>query len=157
MKEASEIAQLLCINTCFAHLTRSDPYLARQIKDAVDRSLSDSSCPVNKLAYEKALTRLARTFGFSPEATSFAWIDTEQDHGCRDPLWLRETVMFHLKKLARHPHGTLLIANLSTVIRPEGKRWTIRRRKAYAEMIGWLRDLVRARTIPERPVDLLFL
>ena len=157
MRETSDIARLLCINTCFAHLTRGDPYLARQIKDAVDRSLSDSSCTVDKLAYRKALDKLARTIGFSPEATSFAWIDTEQDLGCSDPLWLRETVMSHLKILARHSHATLLIANLSTVFRPPGKRWSANRRKAYADMIEWLRDLVQARTLPGHPVDLLFL
>ena len=157
MSEASEIARLLCINTRFAHLTRSDPYLARQIKDAIDQSLSDSANPADKQAYQEALDRLARSFGLSPEAASFVWIDTEQDTGCHDPLWLRESIIAHLKTLTRHSQGTILIANLSTLFRPRGKRWTTRRRNAYADMIGWLRDLVRARTLPDHPVNLLIL
>ena len=157
MSEASEIGRLLCINTRFAHLTRSDPYLARQIKDAIDQSLSNSADPADKQAYQEALDRLARSFGLSPEAASFAWIDTEQDTGCHDPLWLRESIIAHLKTLTRHSQGTILIANLSTLFRPRGKRWTTRRRNAYADMIEWLRDLVRARTLPDRPVNLLIL
>lgn len=155
MRETSDIARLLCINTRFAHLTHSDPYLARQIKDAVDRSLSDIPGPRSKRAYLDALERLAGSFGQSPEATSFAWIDTEEDPGCHDPLWLRETVMTHLKRMARHPNGTLLIVNLVSVFRPKGKRWSPRRREAYAEMVAWLRDLVRARSLPNHPVNLL--
>ena len=157
MRSTSDIAQLLCINTRFAHLTRSDPYLARQIKDAVDRSLSDSTTPADKQAYQKALDRLARSFGLSSEAASFAWIDTEEDPECRDPLWLRETIMSHLKKMAPHSGGTVLIANLSTSFRPPGKRWSPRRRAAYADMVDWLRDLIQARTLPNHPVSLLVL
>jgi len=155
MRETSDIARLLCINTRFAHLTQSDPYLARQIKDAVDQSLSDSSKPVDKKTYQHALDRLARSFGLSPEAASFAWIDTEQDQGCHDPLWLRETVMAHLKTMTRHSQGTILIANLSTVFRPRGKRWSRRRRAAYGEMVEWLRDFVRERSLPDHPIHLL--
>jgi len=153
MRETSDIARLLCINTRFAHLTRSDPYLARQIKEAVDQSL----CPGDKHTFQKALDRLARSFGLSPEAASFAWIDTEQDPDCRDPLWLREAIMVHLKKMARFSQGTILISNLGTLFRPPGRRWTAGRRAAYGEMVGWLRDLIRERSRPDHPINLLLI
>ena len=155
MRESSDIAQLLCINTRFAHLTRSDPYLARQIKDAVDQSLSDSSSPTDRQTFQKALDRLAQSFGLSPEAASFAWIDTETDLECRDPLWLRETIMTHLKKMTGQSQGTILIANLSTAFRSPKNRWSPSRRKAYADMVEWLREFIKARTRPEHPINLL--
>ena len=40
MNGTEELVRLLRINTDFAHITGNDPYLAAQIRDAVDASLT---------------------------------------------------------------------------------------------------------------------
>lgn len=155
MNGTEDLVRLLRINTDFAHITGNDPYLAAQIRDAVDASLDDGAAPREE-AYQDAFDRLAGTFGHSAQAGSFAWIDARHDPGANGLLWLRESVMTRLKSLARHANGTLLVANLTEIFRPPGKRWSPARRQAYADTVHWMRELVRARSLPHRPVRLLF-
>lgn len=154
MNGTEELVRLLRINTDFAHITGNDPYLAAQIRDAVEASLTAGVDPEG--AYQDAFDRLAVTFGRSTQAGSFTWIDARHDPGANGLLWLRASVMTRLKSLARHANGTLLVANLTEVFRPPGKRWSPARRRAYADTVQWMRELVRARSLPHRPVRLLF-
>ncbi len=154
MNGTEELVYLLWINTDFAHITNNDPYLAAQIRDAVDASLPAGADPEEHF-YQAAFDRLAGTCGRSPKAGSFTWIDVRRDPGSNGLLWLRASVMARLKALARHSSGTLLISNLTEIFRPPGKRWSPARRRAYADTVEWLRELVRARSLPHRPVRLL--
>jgi hypothetical protein len=154
MKGSEDLIRNLRIQDLFAHLTGDDPYLARQIRDAVDASLAKRVEPT-EADYQAALDRLAADFGPSPEAGRFTWIDARREPDLAGLLWLRASVINCLKRLARHPEGTLLIANLTDLFRPPGKRWTPSRREAYTDTVAWLRDLVRARSLPHRPVNLL--
>ncbi len=156
MNGSEKLVRLLRINTDFSHITGNDPYLAAQICDAVDASLADGSDPEVD-AYQQAFDRLEVTFGRSAQAGSFTWIDARHDPGANGLLWLRASVMARLKSLARHANGTLLIANLTEVFRPPGRRWSPARRQAYADTVQWMRELVRARSLPHRPVRLLFI
>jgi hypothetical protein len=154
MNGTEELVRLLRINTDFAHITGNDPYLAAQIRDAVDASLGEVP-ETNEDAFQDAYERLAGTFGRSAQAGSFAWIDARHDPSVNGLLWLRAAVMARLRSLARHANGTLLVANLTEVFRPPGKRWSPARRQAYADTVQWMRELVRARSLPHRPIRLL--
>lgn len=156
MSDSEALLRTLRIHYLFAHLTGNDPYLTRQIREAVEASLEEGT-ERTEADYQAALDRLTAAFGPSPDAGRFTWIDARQEPGMEGLLWLRASVINQLKRLARHPEGTLLIANLTDLFRPPGKRWTAARRQAYTETVAWLRELVRARSLPHRPVNLLLL
>jgi len=165
-RSREELRRLHQINALFAHVTGQDLYLAEQIKSAITFSLAEleeQTAQEPELAdrldakFNAAATRLLdRLYSAMPRHGFFAWDASETVHAAT-PLFARAEVMAGLKQLARFREATLLVTNLRPALLPPERRETARRQRDYQEVLGFIRDLAAARTVPGTNLQLLFL
>jgi hypothetical protein len=161
-----ELRRLHQINALFAQVTGQDLYLAEQIRSAIAFSLAEleeQTAQEPELAekldakFNAAATKLLdKLFSALPRQGFFAWDASETVHGAT-MLFARAEVMAGLKQLARYPEATLLVTNLRPALLPPERRETARRQRDYQEVLGFIRDLAAARTVPGTNLQLLFL
>jgi hypothetical protein len=60
------------------------------------------------------------------------------------PLWIRQSIVTEMKKLAGRRQGLLLVTGLREAVCPPGKYWTERREFQYRRVSGWVEDLAAA-------------
>jgi hypothetical protein len=165
-RSREELRRLHQINALFAHVTGHDLYLAEQIKAAIAFSLAEleeQTVQEPGLAdkfdakFNAAATKLIdRLFSALPRQGFFAWDASATVHGAT-LLFARAEVMAGLKQLARFQEATLLVTNLRPALLPPERRETARRQRDYQEVLGFIRDLAAARTVPGTNLQLLFL
>ncbi|MCF3650762.1 hypothetical protein [Synoicihabitans lomoniglobus] len=161
-----ELRRLHLINALFAHVTGQDLYLAEQIKSAITFSLAEfeqqtSDHPEFAAQYDAAFNTAAarlleESFSHLPKHGFFHW-DATRTLTAAEPLFARAELMTGLKRLAPFRESTLLVTNLRPALLPPDKRQTPRRKRDYAESLGYIRELAAARTAPSANLNLLFL
>ena len=110
--------------------------------------------------YARAV-RLLRSAGYGTVAVVtdhgfFHW-DAAKTVVSATPLFARAELMAGLKSLSGFRASTLLVTNLRPAFIPADARATPARQRAYAEALGFIRDLAAARTAPSAELELLFL
>ncbi len=167
MSVPPELPALHLLNSVFAGVTGQDLYLAQQLKAGIEQALADGGMAavagaavagVTPAAFAAAVQALQRKFtGEDDLRHGFAHCDAAQSPAAADSLWTRQQVLDALKRLAPYPEATLLITNLHATFCPPGRRWTVRRREAYREVLDFLAALAVARKRERANLTLLFL
>ncbi len=165
-RDRDDLRRLHFINTLFAHATGQDLYLAAQIKSAIALSLAEletqiSAHPEFAERYDAAFNAaaaelLARLFAHHPRHGFFHW-DASLTLAAATPLFTRAEIMTGLRQLARYREATLLVTNLRPALIPPRQRATPRRKRDYAEALGFIQDLAAARTVRGANLQLLFI
>lgn len=161
-----DLRRLHFINALFAHVTGHDLYLAEQIRAAITFSLSELELQTREHpefattyddAFNAAAARLLReSFAHLPRHGFFHW-DALSTLTAATPLFARAELMTGLKQLAPYRESTLLVTNLRPAFLPPDQRATPRRKRDYADALGYIEELAAARTAPSANLNLFFL
>jgi len=153
-----DLTSLHLVNTLFADLTGSDLYLAKQIKDAIDASLSKNRDQSSlKAFFNQAVRKLTSDHTeVAPSSYGFRFCNAAPNDNPLDPLWLRAEMLQQIKHLIQFNDATLIVTNLKKAICPKGKRWTKRRQLEYNDTIVYLRTFTCSRIPSKIRLTLLF-
>lgn len=165
-RDRADLRRLHFINTLFAHVTGHDLYLAQQIQHAIAFSLAElqmqnAAHPEFAAQFDAAFNAaaaelLAKHFAHLPRHGFFHW-DAALTLAAATPLFTRAEILAGLKHLAPYRESTLLVTNLRPALLPPSRRATPRRKRDYAEALGFIQDLAAARTARTASLRLLFL
>jgi hypothetical protein len=164
--DRDELRRLHYINALFAHVTGRDLFLAKQIKGAIAFTLSDLEAqtradPTLAETYSEAFNAAAaklleKLHSKMPRQGFFHW-DASRTLQSGTQLFARAEVMAGLKQLAPYRESTLLITNLRPAVLPPERRETLKRKREYDDLLGFLRELTAARSPSGADLTLLFL
>jgi len=152
---SDDLARVHCVAELFPQITGEDPFLARQMKEAIERSILSNPNLVNDL---ETFTRIALELGG----------DWEEDQACSafaidfgdrgwDPLFAREEFVRQLKKSSGLQKVVVLVAGLKGAIQGAGRYETQRIKQQYAEAVAYLDDLAARWSTPSTQLQVLYL
>lgn len=161
-----ELRRLHEMNALCAALTGHDLYLAQQIVAAITFSLAElaaqkTAAPELARTWDAdfsaaAALLLGRLYASGPRHGFFHW-DAALTPESATPLFARAELMAGLRQLAPFREATLLVTNLRPALLPAARRQSPRRRREYAEALGFVRALAAARTRRTASLQLIFL
>ncbi len=152
----SELAKAHCVHSLFGRLTGRDPYLAGQIKTAIELSLTgstDRTAPLESFT-EAALDLFRKQ---SPLAASWGFAHLDLSQKPFDPLWVQAEFIKSLKNLAGYEETLLVVSGLRISFCPEGKYWTRRVQDRYENALSYIDDLAAKWTTPNTAFTVLYI
>lgn len=155
MANPEELAKLHCLQSLFGPATGNDPYLAQQIKHAIEFSLTGSSevaAPLEKFA--QAALRLLQEQ--EPLTSSCGLYCINFNNLSYDPLWIRGELIGALKHLAGYETKLLLITGLRNALCPSGKYWTRRVRERYEDAMNYIDQLALNWSTPNSTLNIVY-
>ncbi len=156
MKNPNELAKVHCLHSLFGRVTGQDPYLANQIKTAIEYSLTgsaDRSAPLDN--FTQAALKLFASQCPLPPSWGFAHLDLSRNSF--DPLWVRLEFIKSLKHLAGYNENLLVVSGLRVSLCPAGKYWTRRIQKSYQDALIYIDELAAKWSTPNTALTVLYL
>ena len=155
MSNASELAKLQCLQTLFGRATGGDPYLAQQIKKAIDFSLTgsvDQSAPLER--FTEAALRLGREYRTMPPSCRICHLDFREKE--YDPLWIHRELSRIFRELAGYDSALLIVTGLRCAICPPGRYWTKKYRNQYRAAIEYIDTTAALRSARNTTANIIY-
>lgn len=134
---ATRLAKLHLLQILFRDLTGSDLSLARQLKAAIDFSVTGSL--EADAPWPEFVAAVQMLMEASPDRSE--GIELLDLTAGFDPLWAREAALSRLKRLAGYERGLLLVTGLRSALCPPPQSWSRRHEVRLRQAIGFLDDL----------------
>ena len=155
MNNVNEVAKLHCLQTLLGEATGHDPYLTKQIKNAIDFSLTGS---VEKSAslkrFTEAAVRLVREYRTMPVSCGICHLDVRKREF--DPLWIHEELQRIFKTLSGYKSALLIVSGLKQSIQRPGKYWTRKCRAKHAEAMDYIDETAAQRSARNTRVNIMY-
>lgn len=153
--DLEELAKWHCILNLFAEATGNDPFLVKNIKEAIDASLNaeeglDSSID----HFAEAALRLAGDY--SVIAASYGLYHLDLRERGFDPLFARTELLAGLKRIAGYQKSLVIVTGLRQAIAAPGHRLTARRRAAYEEAKAYIDSVAAEWTTANTSLTILY-
>ena len=119
--KAAPVDQLLILTELLGRV--SDPHKAEHARRALEFAYNEHPEDLERISFGNYVDKLAQLhFGESGESANFAFahwhVPRLEDFS---PLWIRQSIVVEMKKLAGRREGLLLVTGLRGVVCPEGK------------------------------------
>jgi len=149
-------SDLHSLNSLLRLVTQASTEQAQAVRKAIEFTLEDADGDgPSALSLDDAARLILNLHRDGMNAPAFEHCDLRTADF--DPLFVRESVMVHLRKLAGCPEAILLVTGLRRMVCPPGKRWTSRRRAQYKDVLAYIENLASQHSSPKTRLSLLFL
>ncbi len=150
-----ELAKWHCVLNLFGEATGDDPFLARNIKEAIDASLlAEEGLDASIDNFAEAALRLVHEDPVL--AASYGLFHLELRGRTFDPLFVREELIAGLKRVAGYSTALVLVSGLRETFAAPSGRLTQPRREAHAEAKSYLESLAAEWTTENTVLTILY-
>lgn len=150
-----ELAKWHCVVNLFAEATGDDPFLAKNIKEAIDASLSaEEGLDASIDNFAEAALRLMQDDAVL--AASYGLFHLELRGRGFDPLFVRDELISGLKRLAGYETALLLITGLRDAVTGPNRRYTRRRQEDFEEAKAYIDSVAAEWTTENTALTILY-
>lgn len=147
--------QVRSLNCLMAAATGSERDKTLEVERAIEFGIRSPRTPVSTAPFAIVAQRLFDIHNASREASDMQHFAVGS--GEHHPLWLRERVRGHLRRLRRHRDGLLLVTGLKQAICEPSGRFTSRRQREYERATALVYDEVARASAPKQRIHVIVL
>lgn len=150
-----DLAKLHCVLNLFRQATGDDPYLAQNIKEAIDASLEEdqeAESSIDQFA-EAAMRLLSQQPGIR---SSYGLFHLDLSGRPFDLLFLREELLRGLRKVAGYRNALIVITGLRSAITHPTGYYTRERQERYQEAVYFIDELAAKWTTDSTEISILY-